>query len=96
MGYAIGLIWVALVAGVIRTKQLEGVAAVLIGNQAAPVDAQAGNARYAEECLQAAGIRLVRIDPATPPRHHEVRALIYDSKPRSREADDAAPQRQAR
>lgn len=60
---------------VVCTKQLEVVAAVVISRAADA--APAGNARFAEECLQTAGIRLVRIDPAAPPRHHEVRALVY-------------------
>jgi hypothetical protein len=60
---------------VVCTKQLEVVAAVVIG-KAADAD-PAGNARFAEECLQTVGIRLVRINPAAPPRHHEVRALVY-------------------
>lgn len=62
---------------VICTKQLEVVAAILLDKVAAPDAVQAGNARFAEECLHSAGIRLVRINPAAPPRHHEVRNLIY-------------------
>ena len=62
---------------VICTKQLEVVAAILFDKGAAPDAVQAGNARFAEECLNGAGIRLVRINPAAPPRHHEVRKLIY-------------------
>jgi hypothetical protein len=33
---------------------------------------------YARE--QTAGIRLVRINPAAPPRHHEVRVLVYGAE----------------
>jgi hypothetical protein len=62
---------------VICTKQLEVVAAILLDRVAAPDAVQAGNARFAEECLHSAGIRLVRINPAAPPRHYEVRKLIY-------------------
>jgi len=62
---------------VICTKQLEVVAAILLDRAAVPDAVQAGNARFAEECLNGAGIRLVRINPAAPPRHHEVRKLIY-------------------
>jgi hypothetical protein len=62
---------------VICTKQLEVVAAILLDTDAAPDGTQAGDARFAEECLHSAGIRLVRINPAAPPRHHEVRNLIY-------------------
>jgi hypothetical protein len=62
---------------VICTKQLEVVAAILLDKGAVPDGVQPGNARFAEECLHSAGIRLVRINPAAPPRHHEVRKLIY-------------------
>lgn len=63
---------------VICTKQLEVIAAVLIDKNAALDAALAANERFVEECLKTAGIRLVRIDPATPPRHHQVRNLVYD------------------
>ena len=62
---------------VVCTKQLEVVAAVVINNSASPDAAQAENSRFVEECLQSAGIRLVRIDAAAPPRHHQVRELVY-------------------
>src|SRR6266849_6767066 len=58
---------------VICTKQLEVVAAILLDRAGVPDAVHAGNARFAEECLHSAGIRLVRINPAAPPRHHEVR-----------------------
>lgn len=35
-----------------------------------------GEARFREECFRAAGIRLVRINPAAPPRRDEIRALV--------------------
>ena len=69
---------------VVCTKQLEIVAAVMAGKE--PAATQAGQARFAEECLQAAGIRLVRIDPSAPPRHHEVRALVYGAGAQSQMA----------
>ena len=62
---------------VICTKQLEVTAAILFGQAAASDAARAGDARYTEACLQTAGIRLVRIDPAAPPRHQQVRDLVY-------------------
>ena len=62
---------------VICTKQFEVVAAVLLDQSAVPDAKQAENARFAEACLHGAGIRLVRINPAAPPRHHQVRALVY-------------------
>jgi Protein of unknown function (DUF2726) len=62
---------------VICTKQLEVVAAVLLDKSAVPDAMQAANARFAEACLRSAGIRLVRINPAAPPRHHQVRGLVY-------------------
>ena len=33
--------------------------------------------RFAETGLRAAGIRVVPIDPAMLPRHHQLRALVY-------------------
>ncbi len=59
---------------VICNKQLEIIAVALYP----PVDAQAAEAQlYAEYCVNAAGIRIVRIDPAALPRHHQVRSLVY-------------------
>lgn len=63
---------------VVCTKQLEVVAAVVINNSAPPDTAQAENSRFIEESLRIAGIRLVRIDAAALPRHHQVRELVYD------------------
>ncbi len=60
---------------VLCTKRLEIVAVAICARE---LDAAAADdARFAEECLQAAGIRLLRVDPATLPRHQEVRELIY-------------------
>ena len=65
---------------VICTKQLEVIAVVMI-NRSAPLDTlHAANARFAKDCLQTAGIRLVSVDPATPPRHHQVRELVYGTR----------------
>ena len=64
---------------VICTKQLEVVAVVVVSKGADPDTAPAGNVRFVEDCLRTAGIRLVRIDPATPPKHHQVRDLVYGS-----------------
>jgi hypothetical protein len=60
---------------VVCNKQLEIVAAVLFGANAPA----AGNddIGYVEGCLNAAGVRVVRIDPAALPRHQQVRALVY-------------------
>ena len=62
---------------VICTKQLEAVAAVLLDTATSADAAQAENARFTESCLQAAGIRLLRIESAALPRHHQVRDLVY-------------------
>ena len=60
---------------VVCTKQLEVVAAVIV---AAPVAGAANDShQFATQCLRSAGVRLVRVDPAAPPRHHEVHALVY-------------------
>ena len=65
---------------VVCNKQLEIVAAVLY----AATDASTAEMRRATEtCLRAAGIRIVTIDPAALPRHHQVRALIYGDDPPS-------------
>ena len=58
---------------VVCTKQLEVVAAVIVSAAAAPAERE----QSATQCLQAAGIRVVRVDPAAPPRHQNVHALVY-------------------
>lgn len=60
---------------VVCTKQLEVVAGVVIGARSDPMRAAAAD--VIAPCLQSAGIRLLRVDPAAAPRHHEVRGLIY-------------------
>jgi hypothetical protein len=61
---------------VVCNRRLETVAAVVI-DRAAPADAaQKENRRLIEESLRAAGIRLVCIDAAAPPRHQQMRALV--------------------
>ena len=57
---------------VVCNTQTEIVAVVLIADSAA-----AAETSLIEECLQATGIRLVRIDPKLVPKHTQVRALIY-------------------
>jgi hypothetical protein len=60
---------------VVCTKQLEVVAGVVIG---AGADGVSGSGvDFIANSLQAAGIRMVRIDPAAAPRHHQVRGLVY-------------------
>jgi len=65
---------------VICTRQLEVVAAVIIdaGRTADPMAAD--GVGFTETCLQAAGIRLLRIDAAAPPRHQQVRDLVYGAR----------------
>jgi hypothetical protein len=58
---------------VVCTKQLEVVAAVMLSAGNSPTD----GSRFVETCLAAAAVRLVRIDPAAPPRHQQVHALMY-------------------
>jgi len=60
---------------VICDRQLNVVAVVVAGAAQDPM-AQRDVPRLAE-CLERAGIRFVRIDAAAPPRHHQVRALVY-------------------
>ncbi len=59
---------------VVCNKQLEVVAAVVV--QPVPGE-RADDVKFAQNCLQAAGIRVVRLNPATPPQYSEVHALIY-------------------
>ena len=58
---------------VVCTKQLEVVAAVIV-SAVAMMDERG---QFATQCLQAAGIRVVRVDPAAAPRHQHVHALVY-------------------
>ena len=58
---------------VICNKQFEVIAVVLPAANAS--GAAAGS--YMQSCLNAAGIRLLRIDAAALPRHQQVRALVY-------------------
>jgi hypothetical protein len=62
---------------VICNKQLEVVAVVEFMPGAQADAAQAESLRYLESCLNAAGIRFVRVDAAALPRHHQVRALVF-------------------
>lgn len=57
---------------VICTRQLEVVAAVVLSGPAADDGGQ-----FVTQCLQSAGVRVVRVDPVAPPRHHQVHALVY-------------------
>jgi hypothetical protein len=41
-----------------------------------------GERRFKEECFQASGIRLVRINPAGAPRHDEMRDLVLGGSPK--------------
>ncbi len=59
---------------VVCNKQMEIVAVVLINGSAATAETS-----MIEECLQSAGIRLLRFDPVAAPKHTQVRALIYGS-----------------
>ena len=60
---------------VVCSRQLEVVAAVVVANRTAV--AQPADADFAAQCLQTAGIRLVKIDAAALPRHQQVRDLVY-------------------
>ncbi len=65
---------------VVCNRRLEIVAAVVM-DRAGPTDAgQIEARRLIEETLQAVGIRLIRIDAARPPRHQQVRGLIYGER----------------
>jgi len=58
---------------VICNKALEVVAVVLLDAGGTGSDAT----RFTAQCLEAAAIRLVTIDPVKLPRHGQVRALVY-------------------
>ena len=60
---------------VVCSKQLEVVAVVMMRDGAKGLHAD--DERFFVECLQTAGIRMLSVDPAAPPRHQQVRALIY-------------------
>jgi hypothetical protein len=60
---------------VVCNKQLEVVAAVVVANSAPA--ARAGDFQFTRQCLTAAGVRVVNLDPAMPPQHTEIRAMIY-------------------
>ena len=62
---------------VVCTKQLEVVAAVIVSATSTAAAATAEREKLATQCLQAAGIRVVRVDPAAPPRHQHVHTLVY-------------------
>jgi hypothetical protein len=62
---------------VICNSELEVVVAVVTGESTVTGMAQAENARFMEDCLKLAGIRLVRINSKAPPLQHQVRNLVY-------------------
>ena len=64
---------------VVCTRQLEIVAAVLLNRDEAEDPAGFENARFSEQCLRAAGVRVLRVDARALPRHHQVRELVYGS-----------------
>ena len=57
---------------VVCNKQMEIIAAVLVDG-----GTTAGEAKLIEECLRSTSLRAVRIDPAKPPKHSQVRTLVY-------------------
>ena len=63
---------------VVCTKQLEVVAGVIF--VAGSDGVRGGGADFIARSLHAAGIRMVRIDPASAPRHHDVRELVYGER----------------
>ncbi len=64
---------------VVCTRQLDIVAAVMLNRDEVEDPAGSENARFSEQCLRAAGIRVLRVDAKALPRHHQVRELIYGS-----------------
>jgi hypothetical protein len=62
---------------IVCTKQLEIMAAVMLNRDESLEPAQADNDRFTEQCLRAAGIRVLRVDAKALPRHHQVRDLVY-------------------
>jgi hypothetical protein len=59
---------------VVCNKQLE-VVAVVVANPAP--GSRTDDVQFASQCLSAAGVRVVSVNPSTPPRHTEVHGLIY-------------------
>ena len=59
---------------VVCNKQFEVVAVVVVKQALA---LHADDVHFAGQCLTAAGVRVVSVNPAAPPHHTEVYALIY-------------------
>lgn len=59
---------------IVCTKQFEVVAGIIVADDAA---AGGETRQFIDRCMTAAGVRLVRVDPGAPPRHHQVHALVY-------------------
>ncbi len=62
---------------VVCNKQLEIIAVAVFSQDETQEPALLDSARFIEECLGSAGIRVIRIDRTALPRHHRVRALVY-------------------
>ena len=62
---------------VICNSEMEVVVAVVTGESTMTGMAQIENARFVEDCLKLAGIRLVRINSKVLPLPHQVRNLVY-------------------
>jgi len=62
---------------IVCNKQFEVVAAVTLSRDGEQDPEQVENARFIEQCLRAARIRVIRIGRAALPRHHQVRELVY-------------------
>ncbi len=62
---------------VVCNKQLEVIAVVTVSRDGAPDPEHTEDTRLVEQCLSAAGVRLVRVDRKALPRHHHVRNLVY-------------------
>jgi hypothetical protein len=61
---------------VICNRQLQLIAVILVIDSA-PAAETSQKLRPAEQWLEAAGVRVVHIDRASLPRHHQVRELVY-------------------
>jgi hypothetical protein len=60
---------------VVCNKQLAVVAVVLLSESKPALPSR--DDAYVKSSLLAAGVRIVRIEPAAMPRHHQIKALVY-------------------
>ncbi len=66
---------------IVCSKQFEVLAAVMLTEGQARGAEDAENARFIDQALRAAGIRVIAVGRDAIPRHHQVRALVFGGTP---------------